>query len=233
MNHTSVNAANFPVLSRLLRMSTKYEVERPKAEVIKAIEATWPKDLAAHDSLEVARVARAIAAKPKDFPGGVWPAYAADTRGMHPAAVIALLRECGYNSPQILSPIFYALARRFDTLSGGSNLARLPRADIERLLAGIHRLYAELWKLPSALDAVVNPAHDACVAATLRWSHTCAIPFLAANARSPIEAVRSLPARASVNPDGAPCLECNHSVVGQILALQLQMWEGLTGMFEL
>lgn len=131
-----LNVENFPTLSSLLRMCVKYEVDRPRTEIIRRIQEEWPFALEKHDQKREAFAAQ-IANNAQ---------HARDDIIVHPASVIALLRECKYDSSELLTPLFYALSRttwQFGGQAAGHHIAPLTHADIERFIIGVERLRSE------------------------------------------------------------------------------------------
>lgn len=230
---------NFPLLSSLLRMCTKYEIERPRQDIIARIEAEWPPDLAAHDALVDAQRHRYALAHPHAPP----PAFVYDDTAAHPASVLALLRACGHTSARTLAPLFYALSQltpRFAPRGSpggapalGFNLAPLGHADVERLVIGLARLRDEHAGLCAYALA---PVPHALCGAGLALHMPPVQRMLRAHAAAPLEAWRhaaEMLVTIPVDAAGWPCQLCRAAAVAPIQAARVSTWARMAALFEL
>ena len=132
VDFSTLNAENFPTAAALLRMSTKYKLNRPRGAMLELLRSEWPSTLPKYDA-KAALAPRCV--NP--------PAEESKDLGIHPAGVISLLRECDYNSPDLLIPLFYSLSTRifkFSLPPTGHNISALSPADTERFIIGLNKL---------------------------------------------------------------------------------------------
>ena len=164
---------------------------------------------------------------------------------IHPASVIAVLRECGYRDAELLFPLFYALSRTTAQFGGaalGHHLAPLSAADMERFVVGIERLRARHTALvvaPPTFDAAQGSCgtwHSCRVGAEKLWAglvHT----LLVTNEGQPHEPIEEWQDMvASVNAQHARfgiCGECSKWVVAKIQEHRASLWAELPEFFEL
>ena len=164
---------------------------------------------------------------------------------IHPASVIAVLRECGYRDAELLFPLFYALSRTTAQFGGaalGHHLAPLSAADMERFVVGIERLRARHTAL-----VVAPPAFDVAQGSCGAW-HSCRAgseklwaglvhTLLVTNEGYPHEPIEEWQDMvASVNAQHARfgiCGECSKSIVAKIQAHRASLWAELPEFFEL
>lgn len=122
----------FPRIAGLLRICTKYDVQRPRAAILERLRTEWPIALEKHDA-KVEDLYRRLR-----MPGSV-----AEDLIVHPASVIALLRDCGYAGADLLTPLFYDLSTRvwqIGTPISGHHFAPLSLVDLERFMIGLNAL---------------------------------------------------------------------------------------------
>lgn len=239
IDNIPLTAENFPLLSSLLLVCTKYEFERLRSDSIAHIQANWPHDLASHDSVIDAKIRKYIQAHAHEQPN-VMPVYEVhEDNDVHPAAVIALLRQCGYQASELLAPLFYALSRwskRFGGAAAGFNIAPLSHADIERLIVGIDRLRAENSRLLTALP-LGQPAHAMlCGQAFIPYYSTRMNAGVIAGQHSPIEVWKAVAETVEQAPQGAmgaPCPVCRGMAAATMRTSREAMWERMAEFFEL
>jgi hypothetical protein len=94
----------FPALAGLLRITTKYQIQRPHAAIIEKLQSHWPSSLEKHDEKQ-ATLRKHLLQKQQQQGAAV-----AENLVIHSASVISLLRECNYTSPDLLTPLFYDLS---------------------------------------------------------------------------------------------------------------------------
>lgn len=139
----------FSSIASLLRTSSKYEIRRPRDAILDLFRREWPSTLDLYDKKIAAR-------DPANEPDSV-----------HPAAVIAVLRECGYSSPDLLVPLFYELTTYASNLAdpaSGNHLTSLPTTDIQRFVVGLNALrslQARIALYPLNLNDIPQ-AHRSC-----------------------------------------------------------------------
>ncbi|GJE96678.1 hypothetical protein PsYK624_128800 [Phanerochaete sordida] len=234
----TLTAETFPVLSSLLHMCTKYEVERPRPEIVARIQACWPDNLAQHDAVNDARVRKYMDAHANQYPQGTILPYVDDDTDVHPAAIIALLRQCGYTEPKLFAPLFYALSRCAKGFGGvaGSNISPLSHTDVERLLVGIERLRADHLK-KTVVVLTGEPAHaNYCGAALATFSSTRLSLAAAQALSSPVEfwgGAAKLIMQAAGQPPAAPCAVCCTLVANSILEGRNALWARMPEVFDL
>lgn len=158
------------MVATVLRMATKYKIERPCKDIIASIREQWPASLSRHDARDRIPTAAMPVHDKAPAPGlahhneDVQQPAAGPSRHrnaphppprapsphedliVHPASVINLLRSCNQTSRSLLFPLFYALSCTTWQFGGpalGHHLAPLPLADMERLVVGIERLRAK------------------------------------------------------------------------------------------
>jgi len=122
----------FPRIAGLLRICTKYDVQRPRTAILERLRIEWPIALENHDA-KVEDLYKRLR-----MPGGV-----AEDLVIHPAAVIALLRDCGYAGADLLTPLFYDLSTRIWQIGipiTGHHFAPLSLVDLERFMIGLNAL---------------------------------------------------------------------------------------------
>lgn len=122
---------SFPRIAGLLRICTKYDVQRPRTAILERMRAEWPIALEKHDA-KVEDLYRRLRT-----PGSV-----AEDLIVHPSAVIALLRDCGYAGADLLTPLFYDLSTRIWQIGApiGHHFAPLSPVDLERFIIGLNAL---------------------------------------------------------------------------------------------
>ncbi len=180
-------------------------------------------------------------------PGPAAPAVAAPVEDLiiHPASVIAVLRECGYSDSELFFPLFYALSRTTAQFGGaglGYHLAPLSAADMERFVVGIERLRARHTALvvstPSfdPVQGFGGSFHFCREGAQELWAnlvHT----LLVTNEQRPHEPIEEWQDMvASVNAQHGRhqvCADCCKVIVAKIQAYRAALWESLPRFFEL
>lgn len=223
----------FPTLATILRMATKYKIERPCTDIIAQIRAQWPATLPQHDARQ---------AQLRALPPGEGEVH--EDLVVHPASVITLLRECGYNEADILFPLFYALSRTTWQFGGpglGHHLVSLSAADIERFVVGVERLrdrHATLVVTCPAFNMIpTNPPHFCGPPTQHLWSsvvHTLLVRNGLIRAHEPLEEWRDM--IASINALYAQygvCVHCHGAIVSKINAYRQNLWTLLPAFFEL
>jgi len=179
----TLNAENFPTVAALLRTSTKYKLNRPRGAILELLRSEWPSTLPKYD-------AKAALAPRSVNPPAEESVFTKDL-GIHPAGVISLLRECDYDSPDLLAPLFYSLSTcisKFSLPPTGLNISALSPADTERFIIGLNKLRS-LHSASSQCPvyAVNHPPPDRhgdprqsilCQYELLRYWHNTAVPQL-------------------------------------------------------
>ncbi|KAI0690555.1 hypothetical protein C8T65DRAFT_671449 [Cerioporus squamosus] len=157
---------------------------------------------------------------------------------IHPASVIAVLRECGYSDTALFFPLFYALSRTTGQFGGGAlghHLAPLSAADMERVVVGVERLRARHTAL-----VVSTPAFDSlhcCQARAQELWKSLAHTMLVTNEQRPHEPIEEWQdMAASVNAQHGRygiCPECCKGIVAKIQTYRVALWDSLPRFFEL
>ncbi|OCH86743.1 hypothetical protein OBBRIDRAFT_760861 [Obba rivulosa] len=248
----NITAFNYPRVSSLLRASTKYQIERARADLIACIQREWSSNLHVHDAKMQAIWSRRLAefptivqneqvmVNPNGNPGA--DAQPQDAPA-HPAAVIRLLRDCGYHTADILFPLFYALSvetSQFGTPMLGTHVAPLQDADIERLIVGIERLRAKHSSMSQFYPQLrLPPGHDqqCWPGIQIFWAIIGPNILLSPKAaRWPIEAWRLFTAHFNTpvyQKQYSFCSACATVLIGILEHRRTAMWNDLPAYFEL
>ncbi|CCM04494.1 uncharacterized protein FIBRA_06674 [Fibroporia radiculosa] len=244
---------NFTVLSGIFRMSSKYKIDRPRTDIIDRIQQEWPCLLEQHDakyeafrkryeqtSSHISQGGQLVPNPHYDF---AVAAAAGEDIVVHPASVIALLREGGCNTPSILAPLFYALSCdtwQFGGPAVGHHIAPLALTDIERFIVGLERLRAT-----HAAYAVQGPtfgipaSHVPVCSPGIRsyWAEVSkALLQRTTGSRRPIEDWKDVIAIA--NQEGGftaygVCPECSAAAIRNMKSIRQQLWRQLPTFFQL
>ncbi|KAI0649710.1 hypothetical protein C8Q79DRAFT_1062187 [Trametes meyenii] len=243
----------FPTIANVLRMATKYRIERPREDIVARIRAEWPSTLAQHDAKEtrvrahLAKIYRDAETAPGARQGQNPDASPEDDIIVHPAAVIALLRSCGYHDRDLLFPLFYALSRttwQFGGRTLGHHLAPLAQADVERFVVGLEQLreahISFAMVVPEFAPPPTNPPHFCVPGATRLWQTIMLrmMPGLhgVQRTREPLEQWRDVVPLVgpSSQQNGVPiCNLCAQSVVNRIQGFRQYLWAELPVFFQL
>lgn len=244
----NLSVETFPSLSNILRMATKYKVGRPCDDILARIPAEWPANLVQHDAKERElrdRLSRIYGNRPPGAQQGAPPpepvAPEEDTI-VHPASVISLLRECGYNDVDLLFPLFYALSCttwQFGGPSLGLNLAPLSAADVERLVVGTERLRTAHISFavvtPEFPASPTHPPHFCILGVTQIWSTMLPLLLPPARRRSrPIEDwYDMIPVATNGHLQYHVCALCARAIAAKVEAVRQRLWASLPAYFEL
>lgn len=234
-------------------MATKYKVGRPCDDILARIRAEWPANLVQHDAKERElrdRLSRiygnanrppGIQQPPQHAPPPEPVAPEEDTI-VHPASVISLLRECGYDDADLLYPLFYALSCttwQFGGPSLGLNLAPLSSADVERLVVGTERLRTAHISFavvtPEFPASPTHPPHFCILGATQIWSTMLPLLLPPARRRSrPIEDwYDMIPVATNGHLQYHVCALCARAIAAKVEAVRQRLWASLPVYFEL
>ncbi|KAI0761372.1 hypothetical protein BD413DRAFT_495714 [Trametes elegans] len=232
----------FPTLANVLRMARRYRIDRPCADIIARIRSEWPATLVQHNAKQSEASARlfqlySVAGQPQE------ERKQEEDIIVHPASVIALLRECGYNDPDVLFPLFYALSRATWQFGGptlGHNLAALAPADVERLVVGIERLRAShaafAVVVPAFDPSPTNPPHFCQSGATQLWAMNLQrlLPNAPRRAREPLEEWREVIQQVDAHHRQYQiCALCERSIMSKLESFRQGLWASLPTFFEL
>jgi len=243
----TLNVENFPKVAGLLRMCTKYKLNRPRATILDRLRSEWPSTLLKHDAKVASTVNRVDP-----------PAEGSNLREhttLHPAGVIALLRECDYSSPDLLAPLFYSLSTiifQFTLPPTGHNISALSIADTERFIIGLNKLRSlHIASSQCPVYAVIHPPPGTdsrqsilCQYELLRYWNNIAGPRLfdaKALMCHPIEDWGTLYQVARADGIGgnagmageALCNDCKGAVLNHIALTRQKMWDMLPELFGL
>ena len=158
MNFSEFTASTFPALASILRLVMKYQIERPQKVIFELLRREWPSTLEKYD-IKV-NIERAAIAAEGDSPE--------EYTIMHPTTVIALLRECGYVSADLLAPLFYDLSNQvwqFTKPISPYHLEGLSLSDVQRFVVGLNKLRALHVREARCPMGVVPNNHPACQSA--------------------------------------------------------------------
>lgn len=246
----------FPILANILRMATKYKIPRPCEDIIARFRVEWPSTLAQHDTKESdfrARMVRiyggAYGKGAANMPaaqgagGPVPPAVPEEDTIVHPASVIALLRDCNYHDTDLLFPLFYRLSCttwQFGGSSLGHHLAPLLPADVERLVVGIERLRAAhvacAVEIPTFPQQPTNPPHFCMAGVAQLWASFTPPLLLGSlrNARRPLEQWRAvMPMVEAHEAQFHVCNLCARAITAKIEGIRQYLWASLPFFFDL
>ncbi|THH27555.1 hypothetical protein EUX98_g6633, partial [Antrodiella citrinella] len=230
----NITVESSPLLSSTLRMCTKYKIEHHDAKMLAS-------------RIQQARNAPYIPQNGVNVPNPQYDANAALQEDLiiHPGSVISLLRECGYDSPVVLAPLFYALSRgtwQFGGCAVGHHIAPLSHADVERLIIGVERLrtyHADfVTQLPS-FPALVAAHKAQCEAGIRKYWATLGPTMLRATSgsRQPIEDWFSVITQARANPNilssYSVCAECAKLALAEMDRRREALWTNMPAYFEL
>jgi len=161
INVSELTTSTFPALASILRLISKYQIERPRKAIFDLFRREWPSSLETYDAKMASQRVMMLAAgaTPENF------------TVIHPATVIALLREYGYLSADLLAPLFYDLSThmwQFATPISAHHLTGLALSDIQRFIVGVNKLRALHVREAQCPIGVVT--HNAChTALTVGW----------------------------------------------------------------
>ncbi|KAL6304719.1 hypothetical protein BKA93DRAFT_749633 [Sparassis latifolia] len=239
----------YPALATLLCMTTKYQLARTRTEIIERIRREWPDTLTSHDTKMDER--RRLHPHPSPFlvmDGKVElnplynPTAAQHEELVHPASVIALLRQTDCATPQVFAPIFYELSRCSWTFGGpavGHNIAPLSHADIERLIVGIERLRTlHMFYAAKCPLFTVTPGHEDCLQGLQHcWGDIASVFARKTGPREPVEDWKELTKLACSYGQLAVsyqiCAHCWKSLPLETDAIRSALWSQLTTSFQL
>lgn len=233
-------------------MCTKYKIDRTCDDILQRIKQEWPRPLMEHDSkmlsarIQQAQNAPYIAQNGVNVPNPQYDANAAEQEDLiiHPGSVISLLRECGYDSPDLLAPLFYALSRgtwQFGGCAVGHHIAPLSHADVERLIIGVERLRTYHADFVSQLPSFPGmPAgHKQCEGGIRKYWATLGPSMLRATtgSRQPIEDWFSITSQLRTNPNilssYSVCGECAKLTLAEMDRRRETLWANMPTYFEL
>lgn len=224
-------------------MSTKYKLDRTRATILDWLRLQWPSTLAKHDE-KIASMFKRVRSS-TEVP---------TIETVHPASIISLLRECGYNSSDLLAPLFYDLSTlitQFASPPTGHNLSSLSPADIERFIIGVNKLrslHAACSQCPEYV--VIHPAADKqqsilCQYELLRYWHNVAAPRLfdaKTQMSQPVEEwgefcrvakINGVAPLAGAGENAGMCRECKKAVLHHIDITRRKLWDSMSELFDL
>lgn len=235
-------------------MATKYKIDRPRTEILDCIQQEWPFTLEKHDAKTEAFRREQAQLSPFIVQGGkfiVNPQYnptAAQHEDLlvHPAGVIALLRQGGCTSPEVLTPLFYALSRQTWQFGGpavGHHIAPLSHGDIERFIVGLERLRNTHAASATRCPTLGIPHYTANQQLTCTmgiqhyWSDLATtLTKMTTGMRQPIEDWKDLITLARLQGSFVAysiCGECSRALVAEMEAIRMYIWSQLPTFFEL
>lgn len=242
-----ITILNFSTIAGMLRLSNKYGLDRLKSDIISRLKKEWPASLSSHLEKNRAFTQKLTPAQPVQgqVPAPLPVIDVDQDLIVHPAAVIAVLREVKCTDAVLMTPLFYDLSRRIWQLAGatsGHHLGPLDSSDVERLLIGVARLRTSHMMRASATTLVMLPSQEHQGTCGLRWGATY-IPALnrvlirEGNLMSePVEDweaaklyVKAIP---PLEQQGI-CAGCKELIVKYVEEQQKLIWASLAASFEL
>jgi hypothetical protein len=237
-----ITVINFHHLTALLRVTTKYRMARCREEVLARLRLEWPATLPAHD-VKVAAFGAGYHQQTNDvlahaaMPGQM--AAPAEDLIVNPADVIALLRRCDYDEPDLLVPLFYDLSKRSWQFGGGHFIAPLSHADIERLIIGsnaLHRAQFDFLNVPLHLIAHELRRTTCRSGVTHVWqqvSSTLTKQRSQTVLCSPVEDWGRLSIPRETAAQLGCCPDCAGKLAGYVEEQRLALWQSLQALFQL
>ncbi|KAJ8522234.1 hypothetical protein ONZ45_g1183 [Pleurotus djamor] len=223
---SELSVEEFPSFAGLLRVTTKYRVERVRSILLDRLHQEWPSSYDQH----LAKVASFSAQY-----------HARDANAediiVHPASVIALLRDCNYTPSSLLAPLFYDLSTRTwqfgeDPASTGYHLAPLNTSEMERFVVGITKLrslHAKLAEPPRHLPIPMCRTHF-----VMQWVER-ALPVLQRDANfmcTPVEDWTALLAQVKEARWPMMCDTCEQKLIGYCEESGKKLWETVLAVFS-
>ena len=240
---------SFSTVAGLLRIVTKYQIQRPRTAIIEWLQIQWPSSLEKHDEKQAAVRERPIQQQHQEGDD------VAENFIVHPAGVIGLLRECNYNNPELLTPLFYDLSTKvwqFEAPFTGYHITPLSSADKERLIVGINKLRSlqiQAFVCPTVTCLRHPPTEQrrllACQTELLKMWHNVASAWMVkdndhcqpvedwAGMVAMIRTACNMAAAARDAQKDALCASCCNSVVATVEQSRRTIWNSLTGLFSL
>ncbi|KAJ8520782.1 hypothetical protein ONZ45_g2412 [Pleurotus djamor] len=218
-----LNVETFPSFAGFLRVTTKYRVDRVRKLLLERLHQEWPSSY----EQQLAKIA-SFSARYMARVG-----LGAEDVIVHPASVIALLRDCNYTPPDLLAPLFYDLSTRtwqFGGDAAGYHLAPLNASELERFIVGITKLrsfHAKIAEPP--LDIPPVPCRSGFV---MEWVKK-AMPVLQRNANymcTPMEDWTALLAQVKATPWHI-CGDCEKVLVAYCEQSRKRLWETILTVF--
>lgn len=249
-------ASDLPLLSSIYRMATKYQLERTIAEVHGLIKLKWPSQYAAHANRramemsqhrrELPQVAtllnQTVALLVPQHPPPL--ATAPPTRFIHPAYIIALLRQGGCNDPELLVPLFYALTcatphEHFLSVLRPDDFVRYVRG-LERIRT-FHAQCAVVYPAAESLFLLGDHIYQCWPGICFFWADLSGASLrngeIFAAAKEPVELWASV-ASSLTNPAAfagqyGTCSECVGRVAVRMSQISSTLWAQLPRMFDM
>ncbi|KAI0260009.1 hypothetical protein BC834DRAFT_832496 [Gloeopeniophorella convolvens] len=216
----TITIENWPAVSGLLRTSTKYGLIRVRSDLLRLFAREWPTTLEAY-------LLKESSPRPVDQEDLI----------VHPACVIALLRETGIDDQALLATLFYGLSRRvwqFSEPATGAHLTPLAPADLERFVRGVAALRTDYARCALRPTTDVGHVHPGCQVELERlWTHGVMHTIL--NTRdllgSPIENLEAV--KAPFKRSTFFCPGCRQNLISHYDTLQKTMWNRMATTFGL
>ncbi|TFY59570.1 hypothetical protein EVJ58_g5706 [Rhodofomes roseus] len=245
-----LTVVNFPTLSNIFRMATKYRIDRTQTDIMKRMKQEWPYDLDRRDARTQAglRIQQQRQAANGAANVNVNAALLEQEElAVPPATAIALLRSGGCTDKELLVPLFYALscsAWQFGGPAVGHHIASLSHADIERFIVGLEQIrtaFASLaMTMPDSKHVTIPASHMPCYKGVSPfWQEALTIKLQAQYAdaaRRPIELLKDAVALARSPGYLAKhglCPTCAALVVAYLERTRNEFWSKLPTFFGL
>ncbi|KAI0260010.1 hypothetical protein BC834DRAFT_1044917 [Gloeopeniophorella convolvens] len=211
----TITIENWPVVSGLLRTSTKYGLIRVRSDLLRLFVREWPTTLEAY-----------LCKEPT-------PSSADQKRVVvHPVFVIALLRETGIDDQALLATLFYRLSRhvyQFSDPATKGRLTALAPVDLQRFVFGVAALRTDYARCTLRPTLDVDQAHLGCQTELEQlWSNLIMPTIL--NTRdllgSPIEDLEAVKTGLSGRSTSF-CPGCRQSLISHYDTLQKTIWDSM------
>ncbi|KAA1471981.1 hypothetical protein DENSPDRAFT_149911 [Dentipellis sp. KUC8613] len=248
MTGRQLNTETFPKVAGVLRMSAKYGVARLRDAVVTLLKARWPSAPNEYTNLKGslepreqesqamlaqarARARTTLRATPQATDQGC--------STIHPALVIALLREVKCGDTSLLAALFYDLSRRSWDLSENAleSLEPLSAADRERYILGVTKLrvaYVLESRLPPPTISITHIHTEPCTTGLNFFFSRIAKDLRSADAEIMADPMGGLQAILDISWKDFPrriCPECHSEFLSNVHGLQQRQWNGLEELF--
>ncbi|TFY65338.1 hypothetical protein EVG20_g5635 [Dentipellis fragilis] len=228
MTERELNVETFPRAASVLRMSARYGVDRTRDAVMTLIKASTERNEVKLYWLKLA----------PEGPGHCKQAADQEHSMLHPAPVVALLREVGCDDTPLLAAVFHDLSRRSWDLSENAleSLEPLSAADRECYILGVTKLRVS-YVLNSRSPPTIQVAHAQpvpCTTGLKTFWNGIAKDLHSANAETMADPMGGLQAIMEISWKeftGTICSQCHTEFLSYMLGQQTGMWDGLGATF--
>ncbi|KAJ6622813.1 hypothetical protein B0H10DRAFT_2012934 [Mycena sp. CBHHK59/15] len=214
---------NFDSLARLLRICTKYCVDRPREAILQRLRLSWPASLESYDT------------RPWDAYSCLSPTVDIRRITVHPAKVISLLRSCSYESQDLLAPLFYAVTTCVSE-SVAESAFILSAPDLGRLICGMNKIHCIMMQVaagstfPFDADEIHECENQNRVLSIYRHILERTVSLYAAE---PIEGWAVMISAFKDLEREEVCRACYSGLVDFMETTRRDMWDSLADIFDL